>query len=233
MARGLIVAKIDGDLQAILNDRVSEMADAIRAAVQNAAEGLQAELRRQVEAAGLGNGLAKAWRMTMYPRSTRRTLRPAGLVFSKAPRLHDAFNRSGTIRAKGDKWLAIPLKAAIDAGWDRQATRGDRSRGGPIDAKWSNIDAAKAKFGELRFVPLDGGRRALLVAESGGVTRAGRFSAVRRAGAGRSAGRPRISVPLFLLVKQTRMKKVLDIEGASKRAEDRLVTNLSNMTIRN
>ncbi|MCW2242807.1 DUF6441 family protein [Azospirillum canadense] len=209
----LIVGHITGDLKALLNEQLNEVADAARAATRAAAEDLQAELRAQVRAAGLGVGLEKAWRLDVYPRAGRKSLRPAGLVWSKAERLHDAFDGGDTVTARGGKWLAIPLDAAKAAGLDKSRERripgrqGKTGRGGQM-AKWSNVAAAEGRFGRLRFVPLDGNKRALLVADG-------------------KPGAP--AVPLFLLVSKARGRKLLDIGAAAKKAEARLATNLSNM----
>ncbi|AWJ86319.1 hypothetical protein TSH58p_22655 (plasmid) [Azospirillum sp. TSH58] len=217
----MIVGRIQGDLKGLLNERLGEIADAARAAVRGAAEALQADLRAQVRAAGLGTGLEKAWRLDLYPKSGRKTLRPAGLVYSKATRLHDAFDAGETVRAKGGKWLAIPLEAAKKAGFDRSSERDDLTarRPGPVPAKWSNVSAAEARFGKLQFVPINGGRRALLVADG-----KARGDVLARGGAGRAT-----SIPLFLLVRQARGRKLLDISGAAQRAQAQLAANLSNI----
>ncbi|MGF7176997.1 DUF6441 family protein [Azospirillum doebereinerae] len=215
-----IVGRISGDLKELMNTRFDEIADAARAAVRSASEGLQAELRRQTVAAGLGSGLEKAWRLDLYPKiSRRRTLRPAGLVYSKATRLHDAFDNGETITARGGKWLAIPLPAAKAAGLDKSPMRDDSRRASPMPAKWSNVVAATSKFGALRFVPIGNGARALLVADG-----KARGDTLARGGAGRAT-----SIPLFLLVKRVRGRKLLDLAAAAKQAEAQLVANLSNI----
>lgn len=213
-----LVATLSDDLKAIIQEGRDEIADAVRASVRSAAEALQAELRQQVRTAGLGNGLEKAWRLDVYPKA-RKTFRPAALVYSKATRIHDAFEAGATIRARGGKWLMIPLEAAKVVGADRSPMRGGRSRGGPIPAKWSNVQRAEDRYGPLRFVPIGNGARALLVAD-GRV----RGDKVGRYKQGRAA-----SIPVFLLIRQTRLPKRLDIAGAARRAEARLYSNLSNL----
>lgn len=215
----MIVGRLDGDLKALVNDVVSDVAGGARAAVRGASEQLQADLRGQVRAAGLGVGLEKAWRLELYPKTGRRTLRPAGLVYSKATRLHDAFDAGETVVAGKGKWLAIPLPAAIQAGLHKRDQRPDTQRAGPLPAKWSSVDEARHLFGELAFVPLDGGKRALLVARgrsSGGILHA------------RARG-PAQDTPLFLLVRRVRGRKLLDIDAALKAAEARLARSLSNI----
>lgn len=71
----------------------------------------------------------------------------------------------------------------------------------------------------LRFVPIGNGARALLVADG-----KARGDTLARGGAGRAT-----SIPLFLLVKRVRGRKLLDLAAAAKQAEAQLVANLSNI----
>ncbi|MBP2297950.1 DUF6441 family protein [Azospirillum picis] len=216
----MIVGRLSGDVKDLVNAGFDDIADAARAAVRSASEALQTELRRQTRAAGLGSGLEKAWRLELYPKTGRRTLRPAGLVFSKATRLHDAFDSGETITARGSKWLAIPLAAAKELGFDKMEQRPDSRRASLVPAKWSNVAAAESHFGgTLRFIPIGNGARALLVAE--GKARGDRLA---RGGVGRAT-----SIPLFLLVRRVRGRKLLDISAATRAAEAQLASNLSNI----
>lgn len=213
-----VVGRVRGDLGGLLDGLSGEIADAARMAVSSAAQAVQAELRSQVRAAGLGAGLEKAWRLEVYPRARRRTTHPAALVFSKATRLHEAFDRGGTITARRARWLVLPLPAAVAAGADRLPARKGAATGGPVPAKWSAVRRATERYGELRFVPLEGGR-ALLVAD--GRARGDRI------GKGRT-GRA-VSVPVFLLVRHVRQRKTLDLAAATAMAETLLARNLSNI----
>jgi len=215
------MARIDGSLQAMLNTRADEIGAALRSAVENAATSLQQELRDQVRQAGLGDGLANAWQLTVFPQSARSSWRPAGLVYSKATRLHAAFNMGGTISARNAQWLVIPLPPALELGLATDARQNKDAQNRAANRKWSNVDAAIDIFGDLRFVPIGGGSKALLVAD--------------RRNKGRSPGRKTFrggagaDVPLFLLVKQVTGRKLLDIDGAADRALARLNRNLSNL----
>ena len=221
MATLRLVAKIDGSLQKMLNTRADEIGDALRAAVENAATALQQELRDQVRSAGLGDGLANAWQLTVFPQTKRSSWRPAGLVYSKATRLHAAFNMGGLISVRNVQWLVIPLPPAIELGLATDTRRNKDAQNRATNRKWSNIDAAIDIFGDLRFVPLSGGSKALLVADRRNKDRVpGRKTF--RGGAG-------ADLALFLLVKQVTGRKLLDIEGAAERALARLQRNLSNL----
>ncbi len=223
-----ITIDVAGNLAHQLKEAGDNLAAVMTNAIADAGEWLQQELRGQVRAAGLGAGLEKAWRFEAYPPGKRASTRAAVLVFSKAQRLHAAFETGATIRAMNAKWLVLPLPAAEALGfWERPKGRRGKfemynNRVG-TNVRWSNVEAAIGRYGRLRFVPLDGGRKALLVAD--GLSR-GRQRTIRKrlvgAGSLAAANQVRDSVPLFLLLKQTRIAKRLDIAGAAERARDRV-----------
>ena len=167
MATLRLAAHIDGNLRQMLNTRADEIGEALRSAVENAATSLRQELRDQVRQAGLGDGLANAWQLTVFPQSSRKSWRPAGLVYSKATRLHAAFNMGGVISARNAQWLAIPLPPAIDLGLATDARQNKDAQNRAANRKWSNVDAAIDMFGELRFVSIGGASasKALLVGD--------------------------------------------------------------------
>lgn len=222
MAGLKITAQLSGSLRDMLNRRMDELGDGLRSAVENASKSLQAELRDQVRSAGLGNALASAWQVEVYPQKSKRSLHPAGLVYSKATRLHAAFNMGGVITARNAHWLVIPLPAAIELGLASDSRRNKDSSNRAANRKWSNIDAAIDLFGELRFVPIGNGARALLIGDRRTGARNARL-------AGRQLPRGDAEIPLFLLVRQVSGRKVLDIDGAAQRAMARLRANLSNL----
>lgn len=214
-------AAITGSLKELLQKEQDELADAARQAVESASATLQNTLRAQVRDAGLGEDLEKAWRREIYPRSNRKSTFPAALVYSKATRLHAAYNKGGVIRAQNTQWMVIPLPAAEELGF---ATDGKKRYRGGKRAHYSDLDAAIRRFGKLRPVYLKRGM-IMLVADahtgrSGSKIRYSKISEKRSANA---------SVPLFLLVKQVRIKKLLDIEGPSTLAMKQLYSNLSNI----
>jgi len=212
----LFVGKVSGDIRAILAEQQEELGGRIRAAVGGVAEGVQAILRAQVQAARLGTGLEKAWRIAEFRGKRGRSLGPSAVVYSKATRIHAAFDRGGTVTARGGKWLAIPLPEAIRRGLDRLPRRRDNEgfrSPGAIKPRWSDIDGARTVFDGLRFVEIGPGR-ALLVADASTTTRGGETEF--RRGGGR---RPNASVALFLLVRQVRVKKLLDLKAAEAAAQ--------------
>jgi hypothetical protein len=187
-------AALDGDLREMMRAEADAVARANTRAVGRASSGLQQELRRQVRAAGLGVGVEKAWQRATYPRG-RRSMNPAALVYSKATRIHDAFMADRTVTARGGRWLAIPLDAAVARGWHQDHARSSGGR----PRRWANVEAAARSLGGLAFVPLPGGRGLL----------------VHRDPAGRSTA-------YFLLVRRVRLRKRLDVDGPAARWADRL-----------
>ena len=220
-----VVASITGDLRTILEDAQNSLADALRLGTEIASKHLQNDLRGQVADAGLGMGLEKAWRLQMYP-TGRRTLRPAGLVYSKATALHRAFENGAVIRAEKARFLAIPMPAAEQMGF---ATTAISRKGGAVPGnqlrRASRVYALIAKLGaqNIRIVKLSNGRRMIVWVRGG--------SARKRTFRGRgtaqtvSAGQ---GVALFLLVPQVTITPRLDIAGAEVRAASDLNVQIEN-----
>lgn len=165
--------------------------------VKRVSGNLKNELRRRTRKAGLGTGLEKAWDRSVYPRRGR-SMSAAGFVYSKAKRLHGAFATGATVRAEGGGWLVIPTREAERRGYDKSKRRsqGSRARG---DA---NVRAAERDFGYLRFVKY-GTDKAMLYGFRGDQV-----------------------IPLFTLVKQVRMPKLIDPDAALQKWSTRLPKTL-------
>ena len=140
-----------------------------------------------------GKRLANTWRSRSYPED-RRSLKPGGFIWSKAPTIITAFAYGATIRGRQGGFLAMPLPAA--------GTHGDGGKritpGG-----WERAHGQRLRFIYRR------GRASLLVADNVRLNTRGR--AVARKGKGRA----RMTIPIFALVAQVTMKKRLDVEGAA------------------
>ena len=72
-----LAAAITGDLRKIMAEEVKAAEDAVTAAMRQAADGLKADLRRQVTEAGMGHRLANTWRAELYPKG-RKSIKAAG-----------------------------------------------------------------------------------------------------------------------------------------------------------
>lgn len=183
------------DIARLMQAEIAAGEKAVSAAIKDAGTGLKTAWRSQITGAGLGSRLARTIRSETYPKA-RPSLNAAALVWSKAPVIISAHDTGPLIRSRGGLWLAIPTEAA------------GRGRGGkrPTPREW------EARTGlTLRVIPRRRGP-SLLVTE-------GRLNSKGRAVASRSkTGRGLTSVPIFLLVKQVRLRKRLDLARDAERA---------------
>jgi hypothetical protein len=192
-------AAIVGDLKQLLQAELQQAERAVTMGVRQATVGLQAELRAQVTAAGLGPRLARAWRSRVYPESGT-SLTAAGVVSTKAPRIIGAFTRTTVIRSRRGLYLAIPTPAA--------------GRYGDARRKITPLGWERRTGMRLRFVYRRNGP-SLLVADNARLT--GRGMAAGNTGRRRGASFTRLAgrttVPIFILVPQVTLQKRLDVEA--------------------
>jgi hypothetical protein len=181
------------NLDTALGGAIKASEQSIQAAMREATTGLKDALRAEVVAAGLGDRLAKTWRGKTFP-ETGESLGAASYVWSRAPKLIDAFDRGVTIRSANGFFLAIPTDAAGASGRSQGGRRERVTPGG-----WERRTGIP-----LRFVYRPRGP-SLLVADQSRINSKGIAARNRR-----SAGDATIVV--FILVPQVRLKKRLDIE---------------------
>jgi hypothetical protein len=203
----LLKLKVEvGALRALWTGELAAVKGGVKRAIAGATVELQAQLRAETQAAGLGQGIANAWRLRVYPEA-RDSTNAAGLVWSRAPRVIDAANRGAVITGKTGNWLAIPLPAA------GKAYRGKRIT--PLE--WERQRNLK-----LRYVYLRGRNKALLVADVVRIDRRGiaRRRQYRHRGSGEfyTPLHGATSAAIFLLVPAVRMRKLLDLQTAANAA---------------
>lgn len=183
------------DIVKLMQAEIAAGEKAVTTAMREAGAGLKTAWRGQITGAGLGPRLARTIRSETYPKA-RPSLNAAALVWSKAPVIVDAHDTGSLIRSRGRLWLAIPTEAA------------GKGRGGrrPTPREWEARTGLKLRFILRRTGP------SLLVAE-------GRLNTKGRAVASRSkTGRGLTSVPIFLTVRQVRLRKRLDLAREAERA---------------
>ena len=223
-----LAARLLGDLRQMLAEEVRAGERAAMTAVRAETAQVQQELRAQVTGAFSGNarGIANAWRSMVFPRSGK-SLRPAGLIFTKVPNVIDAFEHGALIRANGGrKSLAIPT------GFN--AARGRRGRGEKgmrvtpaqmVASSQAFLRPFKSGRGFVWCLPLRQGeqtgrrRRTRLVA--GGLTEVGTGNRKGREAWARGLLQQGM-VPMFLLLPQVTLAKRLDVRGAAERGLRRL-----------
>jgi hypothetical protein len=184
---------IDPDIVALMREEIATGEHAVSTAIREASTRLKSAWRGQITGAGLGTRLARSIRSEQYPKG-KPSLNAAALVWSKAPVILGAHNTGPLIRSKSGLWLAIPTAAA-----------GKSTRGGRITpAEWE-----RRRGVPLRFIYRARGP-SLLVAE-------GRLNSRGLGVASRAkSGRGLASVPIFLLVKQMKLNKRLDLAKAAE-----------------
>jgi hypothetical protein len=200
-----IEAALLGDLRKVMAAEVKAAERAVTLSIREATDGLKSELRGQVTGAGLGERLAKTWRGEVYPKG-QQSIAAAGLVWSKAPKIVRAFNDGAVIRSRRGFFLAIPTEAAGKYGDGRKRI----TPGG-----WERRTGLSLRFVYRRNGP------SLLVADLRAKTgKRGGFA--RPSISSLKSGRGLVTVPLFILLPQVRLKKRLDVEGAGHRWQARL-----------
>lgn len=196
-----LFAAIEGDLKRFLADELKSGEDAVTAGVREATNGLKLDLRQQITSAGLGRRLANTWRSEVYPKG-KKSIRAAGLVFSKAPNIVRAYAEGAVIRSKHGFFLAIPTPAAGRYGDGKKKM---------TPGLWERMHGARLKFVYRRRSP------SLLVAENRRARTGKRGGFAKPTATALRTGRGLASVPMFILVPQVTIKKRLDVDGAANK----------------
>lgn len=206
--------EIDGSIAEWTAAEIRAGANAVQRSIAQATVTLKGLLRNQVTSAQLGGRLASTILSQVYPKG-RPSINAAGLVYTKSPKLIDAFDTGPLIRAESGLWLAIPLPSIGKGPRGRKLTPGE----------WE-----KRTGRQLRFI-YRRGRTALLVDE--GKKAPGNVFVRRRTKGGYKLMAPTTfknrMVPIFTLVPQVKLKKRLNIAEAAVQA----TSNLPAMIVAN
>lgn len=101
---------LSGDLNGFARDVHLRIARGARNAAEKHAARAKLLLRQDTRGP-LGDRLANAWRADIYPKSaSARTHAPAVQIYTKAPKIMEAFSQATTIVARNAKMLAIPTE---------------------------------------------------------------------------------------------------------------------------
>ncbi len=199
-------------------------ARAVTAAMTEAAQLLKEALREATwHANGWRNKLPKSWRAKVFP-TGRNSVDAAAWVDTKAPDLMKVFAEGATVNARGGRWLAIPTDAAgtqgLRAGASRFGSRGSRERVTPR--------GFERRTGlRLRFVAEGGAfaaRKAVLVVDQAQRRRATgiAYPYTGRGQGSKLYGPEGRTIVVFILVRQVRLKKKLDVDSEARAVEARL-----------
>lgn len=209
--------------------------DAARAMTATMAEAgnlLKEGLREATwHANGWRNKLPKTWRLKVFPRG-QNSIDAAAWVDTRAPKLMQVFAEGANIAAKGGKWLAIPTDAA-----GKQGLRADVGFRSTVNTRGARERVTPRGFErrtglKLRFVAEGGAfaaSRALLVVDQAKRNRATGVAAPYSAkGPGSKLYGPEgRTIVVFILVRQVRLKKKLDVAAEGRAVADRLPSLLA------
>jgi len=102
--------------QEVSRELLTEILKAGTASIRVSTRALEQDLEGQTRAATRGNAW-RAWKSEVYPKGNRPAYDPVGRVFGNGGKrtqgLIEYWSLPGTNRAKGNKYLAVPLKAAL------------------------------------------------------------------------------------------------------------------------
>lgn len=189
----------------VLGDLQNDLARDVTDAIGEVTTGLKAELREQMQAAGLGGKVANTWRGVTYPVGGRVSLSPAAFVFSKAPKIVDAFERAPVIRTiNGRKYLAIPTENVPRTG----------ARGHP---RMTPAEVETAFNQDLKFKRAGNGRLIAFIDAVGGARGFRRASGKQLGRFYRGKGAParHVQVVMFILTPTAKMPKRLNVDEAA------------------
>ena len=192
-----IKVSISPDLVALMAAEVKAGQKAVSTTMTQAGAGLKSAWRTQITGAGLGQRLANTIRSQTYPKG-RNSLDAAALVWSNAPVIIGAHDTGPLIRSASGLWLAIPLPAAGKALGGKRIT----------PAMWEQKTGLK-----LRFVYRSRGP-SLLVADAVRLNTRG-HAAVSKS----KTGKGQVTAPIFILVRQVKLPKRLDLARDADRAQ--------------
>lgn len=179
--------------------------------------------RSQVIRAGLGERLAKTWRGETYPnRGKAVSMKAAGILFNKAPDIVHGYANGGTIvPINGKRYLAIPTSYAMKlvptlVGNMRRTKKVTPQRladhlGVKLVLRWNRHGTAWLEGQDLRL------------SRSKKATRTG---TAKRASDKMIAKGKAVRLPLFWLVRQVQLPKLLDLPAIEQHMEERLVPNV-------
>ena len=187
---------ITPNLVALMREEVKAGQKAVSATMAQAGASLKSAWRGQITGTGLGQRLANTIRAQTYPKG-RNSLDAAALVWSNAPVIISTHDTGPLIKSGNGFWLAIPLPAAGKALGGKRIT----------PAMWEQKTGLR-----LRFVYRSRGP-SLLVADAVRLNTRGQ-AAVSKS----KTGRGQVTAPIFLLVRQVKLRKRLDLTRDAERA---------------
>ena len=184
------------NLVALMRAEVAAGQKAVSVTMVQAGASLKSAWRTQITGASLGQRLANTIRSQTYPKG-RNSLDAAALVWSNAPVIIGAHDTGPLIRSGHGFWLAIPLPAAGKALGGKRITPG----------MWEQKTGLRLRFVYRSRDP------SLLVADAVRLNTRGQ-AAVSKS----KTGTGQVTAPIFLLVRQVKLPKRLNLARDAERA---------------
>ncbi len=179
---------VTGDFKQLMKQEYAAGERAATLAMRQTAGTLKAQWRANIQSAGLGSKLSNAVRSAAYP-AGEPSLNAAAMVWSKAPKLTSVHETGAVITSQNGFWLAVPLPAAGKGLKGRKISPGE----------WEARTGRRLTFIYRR------GRTALLIDTGTYADRRASDPLSFKQSAKR--GRRNVSIPIFALVPQVRLKK--------------------------
>ncbi len=185
--------------------------------ITKAGNALKEQLRDQVRGAGFTDQLSKTWQGKTYP---NQGLNPAAYVYSKAPRIIDAYARGATAVATGGRrCMAIPTEDTPLKSPGGAQRRGKAMTPAEVEAKF---------HAKLRFVPARSAQGSthgstaigflvidnVVSKKTSGLLRAASPRERRLEGTGKA--RPVRSVVMFVLVRAVKFPRLFDLDATAR-----------------
>lgn len=197
---------------------------AVTKGVRAAGAGLKMDWRRQVVAAGLGQGLSRSVRNADFPGGASQSITAASLVYSRSAMILDAHDRGALIRrsnVNGDAgvFLAIPAAPDVQRMRGAFAARGRRPRISPDG--WEQRTGRRLRFIYRRGRPsllIDDGTPLRRLHKDPAEWKSSRYSAWERRGR-KTARTWRV---IFVLVPQAKLRKKMDLDRDTSTWERKL-----------
>lgn len=195
-----------GSIREVMEQERANSRRAVTRGIRQGAEEIKKDWRGQVQRAGLGRRLANTIRSRTFPKG-RESRDAAGIVWTRAPRIIDAFEQGSVIRSAVGLFLAIPTEAAGKKGLGRE-----RITPGGFERRTGL---------RLRFVYRQNAP-SLLVADGARLNTRGLAqmsrAKVRKDGIQRGA----VTAVVFILVPQVRLPRRLQLFEAADRVSRRV-----------
>jgi len=210
---------------------VEEMAKQVTAVMASRTRGLEKTIEGAIAASGLGARLPRTMQSNVYPKG-KPSLGAAGIVWSKATEVIEAFGNGVVIQGKDGGWLAIPTPEVAKIRGFRaiEAVQGGGVRGvGRKTARITPKSFQAATGLRLQFI-YTGTQIAFLIAT--GVTSNNRLGFAPATKQRLRRGRVQKSFLAFWLIRQVTLRKRFDLAAMVAAERPQLAAALADAIAR-